>query len=58
VFSAGNKVDMTGILGPTIRGDYTMDGRKVVVTLGGASVVFSIDDKGCLDDGIAKYCRK
>lgn len=52
-------VDLTA-LGMTVRGTYQVDGKKVAMVINGQSIVFTMDDKGCLDAGllIGKYCKK
>lgn len=39
---------------------YEVDGKKVKVTTGGDTQIFTIDDTGCLDGGqlLGRYCRE
>lgn len=58
-FESGDTVDLATIVGVTMRGTYKIDGKKVIVTIAGASLVFTMDDAGCLDGGMeVKYCQK
>ena len=58
-FESGDTVDLATIVGITMRGTYKIDGKKVIVTISSASLVFTIDDAGCLDGGMeGKYCQK
>ncbi len=58
-FSSGDTVDLT-VVGMVRRGTYKVDGKKVVLTVDAQSIVFTLDDKGCLDGGslIGTYCKK
>jgi hypothetical protein len=59
-FESGDTVDLTPGLGPTMQGTYKVDSKKVVVNIAVMSIVFTVDDSGCLDGGgfTGKYCRQ
>lgn len=58
-FGSGETVDLT-LMGMVHRGTYKIDGKTVAMTIDAQSIVFTMDDKGCLDGGqlIGKYCKK
>jgi hypothetical protein len=58
VLESGKKVEITA-MGTTRAGVYEVEGKKVKITVSGDTVVFTIDDKGCLDGGgqLGKYCK-
>ena len=59
-FVSGDSVDMT-TLGGTMRASYKLEGKKVIIGMGGGqSAVFTIDDKGCIDTLMiaGKYCKQ
>ena len=58
-FGSGDTVDLT-VAGMVQRGAYKVDGSKVVVTIGGQSIVLTVDDHGCLTGGqlIGTYCKQ
>ncbi len=55
---SGKKVEITA-MGTTRAGVYEVEGKNVKITVSGDTVVFIIDDKGCLDGGrqLGKYCK-
>ncbi len=57
-FNSGDKVEIK-MVGMTLEGAYSVDGKKVKVTIAGQTLVFTIDDQKCLDGGgpIGKYCK-
>jgi hypothetical protein len=58
VFSSSDQVDVT-MMEQTMRIPYKVDGKQVLLTYNGASLVFNIDDAGCLDGGnlYGKFCK-
>lgn len=58
VLKSGEKVEITA-MGTTRAGAYEVEGKKVKITVSGDTIVFTIDDKGCLDGGgqLGKYCK-
>ena|ERR1700674_361393 len=56
---SGEVVDLTA-MGVVRRGTYKVDGKKVAMVIDAQSIVFTMDDKGCLDGGrlIGRYCKK
>jgi hypothetical protein len=47
------------MMAQTVRGSYKIDGKQVLITVGGQQQVFMIDDDGCLDGGgvFGKFCK-
>ena len=43
-----------------VDGTYKTEGSQVVVTIGGQSIVLTVDDHGCLTGGqlIGTYCKQ
>ena len=43
----------------TVRANYKVDGKQVVLSVNGQQEVFNIDDDGCLDGGnlFGKFCK-
>jgi len=58
-FTSGNKVERTNPAGTT-EVSYEIEGDKVKIASAGQTLVFTIDDKGCLDSGgiMGKFCKK
>lgn len=58
LLKSGEKVEITA-MGTTKAGTYEVEGKKVKITVSGDTIVFAIDDKGCLDGGrqVGKYCK-
>ena len=59
VLKSGHKVEITAI-GQTKGGNYELEDHKVKITVAGDNVIFTIDDKGCLDGGniVGKFCKE
>jgi hypothetical protein len=57
-FVSGGFVDIS-VMGVVTRATYKLDGKKVVLTSGAQSIVFTIDDSGCIEGGlVGKFCKK
>lgn len=58
-FRSGGKADIT-FMGTTREATWAVDGRRLTITSGGDTQVFTIDDDGCVDGGrlIGRYCRE
>jgi hypothetical protein len=54
-----NKVEIS-FMGLTTEATYKVEDGKVKITNGGVTQVFTIDDKGCLEGGVAavKFCKE
>ncbi|MGJ5819375.1 hypothetical protein [Paludibaculum fermentans] len=57
-FKPDGKVDLT-FMTMTKEGTFAVDGKRVKVTNGGDTQVFTLDDRGCLDGGqlLGRYCK-
>jgi hypothetical protein len=57
-FESGGKVEIS-FMSMTKEGSYEVDGKRVKVTAGGDTQIFTIDDHGCLDGGglLGRYCK-
>jgi len=57
-FVSSDSADIT-VLGQIRRLSYKLEGKKVIMTFGNESNVFTINDDGCLDGGqmIGKLCK-
>jgi hypothetical protein len=58
VFGSGDSVTLT-MMQQNVRVQYKVDGKQLLLTLNGQSLVFDIDNKGCLDGGglYGKFCK-
>jgi hypothetical protein len=58
VFGSGDSVTLT-MMQQNVRVQYKVDGKQLLLTLNGQSLVFDIDSKGCLDGGglYGKFCK-
>lgn len=56
----GKDVDVSMPFGGTVRGTYEVEDGKVAITLSGQTMVFPIDDKGCIKAGLmfGTVCKK
>jgi hypothetical protein len=57
-FVSGDSVDIT-IMSQTVRVNYKIDGKQVLLSVNGQQQVFTLDDDGCLDGGamFGKFCK-
>jgi hypothetical protein len=57
-FLSGDSVNLT-MLEQTIRANYKVDGKQVLIIVNGQQEVFNLDDDGCLDGGgmFGKFCK-
>jgi hypothetical protein len=57
-FVSGDSVDLT-MMEQTVRANYKVDGKQVLIGVNGQQHVFNIDDAGCLDGGnlFGKFCK-
>jgi hypothetical protein len=58
VFASGDAVTLS-MMQQNIRASYKIEGKQLLLTLNGQSLVFDIDSKGCLDGGglYGKFCK-
>ena len=57
-FVSRSEVEITAI-GNVTRSQYKLDGKKLVLTGGGQSIVLEVDEKGCFSNQwIGMYCKK
>jgi hypothetical protein len=58
VFGSGDEVTLS-MMQQNIRASYKIEGKQLLLTLNGQSLVFEIDGKGCLDGGglYGKFCK-
>jgi hypothetical protein len=59
VLKSGHKVEITA-MGQTKAGNYELEDKKVKIIIAGENVIFTIDDKGCLDGGniVGTFCKE
>ena len=59
VLKSGHKVEITA-MGQTKAGNYELEDKKVKIIIAGDNVIFTIDDKGCLDGGtiVGTFCKE
>jgi hypothetical protein len=57
-FISGDSVNLT-MMEQTVRANYKIDGKSVLLIVNGQQQVFTIDDAGCLDGGnlFGKFCK-
>jgi hypothetical protein len=57
-FINGSEVNIS-MMEQTVRANYKVDGKQVVLSVNGQQEVFTIDDDGCLDGGnlFGKFCK-
>ena len=57
-FINGSEVNIS-MMEQTVRANYKIDGKQVLLTVNGQSEVFTLDDAGCLDGGnlFGKFCK-
>jgi hypothetical protein len=57
-FLNSTEVNLT-MLEQTIRANYKVEGKQVLLIISGQQQVFTIDDDGCLDGGgmFGKFCK-
>jgi hypothetical protein len=58
VFVSGDSVDIS-MMEQTVRANYKLDGKQVLITVNGQQQAFTLDDDGCLDGGslFGKFCK-
>lgn len=56
----GGEVDVEMPFGGAVRGTYKHEDDKVAITLNGQTMIFPIDDKGCIKAGLmfGTVCKK
>jgi hypothetical protein len=57
-FISGDQVDIS-MMEQTVRANYKVDGKSVLLIVNGQQEVFTLDDAGCLDGGnlFGKFCK-
>ena len=57
-FTSKGTVEIT-FMGMTKEGTYVVEDKRVKITTGGDTLIFTIDDKGCIEGGglLGKYCK-
>lgn len=57
-FISGTEVNIT-MMEQTIRTNYKIEGKQLLLSLNGQQAIFNIDDQGCLDGGnmFGKFCK-
>lgn len=57
-FISSSEVDIT-MMEQTVRANYKVDGKQVLLIVNNQQEVFNIDDNGCLDGGnlFGKFCK-
>lgn len=57
-FINGNEVNIS-MMEQTVRANYKVDGKQVLLVVNGQQEVFNIDADGCLDGGnlFGKFCK-
>ena len=57
-FINGNEVNIS-MMEQTVRANYKVDGKQVLLIVNGQQEVFNLDDAGCLDGGnlFGKFCK-
>jgi hypothetical protein len=57
-FISGTEVNIS-MMAQTVRANYKVDGKQVLLVVNGQQEVFNIDDDGCLDGGnlFGKFCK-
>ena len=57
-FINGNEVNIS-MMEQTVRANYKVDGKQVLLIVNGQQQVFNLDDGGCLDGGnlFGKFCK-
>ena len=57
-FINGSEVNIS-MMEQTVRANYKIDGKQVLLIVNGQQEVFNLDDQGCLDGGnlFGKFCK-
>ena len=57
-FINGSEVNIT-MMAQTVRANYKVDGKQVLLIVNNQQEVFNLDDDGCLDGGslFGKFCK-
>ncbi len=57
-FINGTEVNIS-MMEQTVRANYKVDGKQVLLSVSGQQQVFNLDDEGCLDGGnlFGKFCK-